>query len=136
MIDLRDAIVAAIGEGRAFERTMSPKPTSPCRGRCRRHQDEDYEPEYDDTKPLALPMVGRPNAGKSTLINRFLARIVCSPVRSGITRDSISVEWDWRGRKIKMFRHRRHAPSFAHTPRSWKSCRSPIRCAPCASPKP
>ena len=66
------------------------------RGRC--------EPAYDDTKPLRVAIVGRPNAGKSTLINRFLGedRLLTGP-EAGITRDSISVEWDWRGRTIKMF---------------------------------
>ncbi|MGO6705224.1 GTPase, partial [Rhizobium ruizarguesonis] len=59
---------------------------------------------YDETKPLRVAIVGRPNAGKSTLINRFLGedRLLTGP-EAGITRDSISVEWDWRGRTIKMF---------------------------------
>ncbi len=66
--------------------------------------EEDEEPAYDDTKPLRVAIVGRPNAGKSTLINRFLGedRLLTGP-EAGITRDSISVEWDWRGRTIKMF---------------------------------
>jgi GTP-binding protein len=51
-----------------------------------------------------VAIVGRPNAGKSTLINRFLGedRLLTGP-EAGITRDSISVEWEWRGRTIKMF---------------------------------
>ena len=51
-----------------------------------------------------IAIVGRPNAGKSTLINRFLGedRLLTGP-EAGITRDSISVEWDWKGRTIKMF---------------------------------
>ena len=51
-----------------------------------------------------MAIIGRPNAGKSTLINRFLGedRLLTGP-EAGITRDSISVEWDWRGRTIKMF---------------------------------
>ena len=66
--------------------------------------DADEEPAYDETKPLRVAIVGRPNAGKSTLINRFLGedRLLTGP-EAGITRDSISVEWDWRGRTIKMF---------------------------------
>jgi GTP-binding protein len=105
MIDLRDAIVEAIGEERAF-----PEPEDVAETDIVLHpgdedgEDEEFEPEYDDTKPLRVAIVGRPNAGKSTLINRFLGedRLLTGP-EAGITRDSISVEWDWRGRTIKMF---------------------------------
>ncbi|MCV3764935.1 ribosome biogenesis GTPase Der [Rhizobium sp. TRM95796] len=105
MIDLRDAIVAAIGEERAFEEDdVAETDVAVPRDDVDDIEDEDYEPEYDDTKPLRIAVVGRPNAGKSTLINRFLGedRLLTGP-EAGITRDSISVEWDWRGRKIKMF---------------------------------
>ncbi|MBB1250348.1 ribosome biogenesis GTPase Der [Rhizobium sp. G21] len=105
MIDLRDAIVAAIGEERAFEEEdVAETDVAVPRDDVDDIEDEDYEPEYDDTKPLRIAVVGRPNAGKSTLINRFLGedRLLTGP-EAGITRDSISVEWDWRGRKIKMF---------------------------------
>lgn len=106
MIDLRDAIVEAIGEEHAFPDeddeavTNVSIPASEVDG----DGDEDFEPEYDETKPLRVAIVGRPNAGKSTLINRFLGedRLLTGP-EAGITRDSISVEWDWRGRTIKMF---------------------------------
>jgi GTP-binding protein len=66
--------------------------------------DADEEPAYDDTKPLRIAVVGRPNAGKSTLINALIGeeRLLTGP-EAGITRDSISVDWDWRGRRIKLF---------------------------------
>ena len=53
--------------------------------------------------PLKLAIVGRPNAGKSTLINRLLGedRLVTGP-EAGITRDSIAVEWAWRGRPVRL----------------------------------
>ena len=106
MLDLRDAIVAAIGEERAFPEAdevavtdvdVRDEPVA-------EGDDEDAEPEYDETKPLRIAVIGRPNAGKSTLINRFLGedRLLTGP-EAGITRDSISVEWQWRGRTIKMF---------------------------------
>lgn len=103
MLDLRDAIVAAIGEDKAFPPKDDEAVTDvvlPQTG----VDDEDEEPIYDETKPLRVAIVGRPNAGKSTLINRFLGedRLLTGP-EAGITRDSISVEWDWRGRTIKMF---------------------------------
>ncbi|MBO3761162.1 ribosome biogenesis GTPase Der [Ciceribacter sp. L1K23] len=106
MLDLRDAIVEAIGEDRAFppkDRDEDEAVTDvvlPQTG----EDDENEESVYDETKPLRVAIVGRPNAGKSTLINRFLGedRLLTGP-EAGITRDSISVEWDWRGRTIKMF---------------------------------
>ena len=106
MIDLRDAIVEALGEERAFPEPEDEAETDVVLSPDGEFDDEDdeTEPEYDDIKPLRVAIVGRPNAGKSTLINRFLGedRLLTGP-EAGITRDSISVEWDWRGRTIKMF---------------------------------
>ncbi|WP_430416005.1 ribosome biogenesis GTPase Der [Parasphingorhabdus sp.] len=50
----------------------------------------------DETAPLKLAIVGRPNAGKSTLINKMLGedRVITGP-EAGITRDSIAVDWVW-----------------------------------------
>ncbi|MCW6532010.1 ribosome biogenesis GTPase Der [Sphingomonas lycopersici] len=55
------------------------------------------EDERDDA-PLKLAIVGRPNAGKSTLINRMLGedRLITGP-EAGITRDSIAIDWTWHG---------------------------------------
>jgi GTP-binding protein len=60
--------------------------------------------EEDPNKPLQVAIVGRPNAGKSTLINRMIGedRLLTGP-EAGITRDSISLDWRWRGRPIKLF---------------------------------
>lgn len=108
MIDLRDAIVAAIGEDVAFPKDDFDEAETDVvlhRGDFDGEEDdEEEEPVYDETKPLRVAIIGRPNAGKSTLINRYLGedRLLTGP-EAGITRDSISVEWDWRGRTIKMF---------------------------------
>jgi GTP-binding protein len=53
--------------------------------------------------PLKLAIVGRPNAGKSTLINRMLGedRLIVGP-EAGITRDSIAVEWMWNDRPVRL----------------------------------
>ncbi|GGE88653.1 ribosome biogenesis GTPase Der [Sphingomonas prati] len=55
------------------------------------------EPEEDEESgPLKLAIVGRPNAGKSTLVNRILGeeRMITGP-EAGITRDSIAIDWEW-----------------------------------------
>ena len=54
--------------------------------------------EDDPTGPLKLAIVGRPNAGKSTLVNRMLGedRLITGP-EAGITRDSIAIDWEWQG---------------------------------------
>jgi GTPase len=61
-----------------------------------RPEDEE-EPEDSEAGPLKLAIVGRPNAGKSTLINRILEqeRLLTGP-EAGITRDSISIDWSWK----------------------------------------
>jgi GTPase len=53
--------------------------------------------------PLKLAIVGRPNAGKSTLINTLLgeARLVVGP-EAGITRDSIAIPWDYHGLSVRL----------------------------------
>jgi GTP-binding protein len=61
--------------------------------------DEDEDPD----KPIRIAIVGRPNAGKSTLVNALLGedRMLTGP-EAGITRDSIPVEWEWDGRKVRL----------------------------------
>jgi len=55
-------------------------------------------------RPLQIAVVGRPNAGKSTLINRMLGedRLLTGP-EAGITRDAISVSMDWSGTPVRLF---------------------------------
>ncbi len=56
-----------------------------------------------DQRIVKLAIVGRPNAGKSTLINTLLKsdRLLVSPM-AGTTRDSISIDWEWEGRRIRL----------------------------------
>lgn len=51
-----------------------------------------------DAPPLRIAVIGRPNAGKSTLINALIGeeRLITGP-EAGITRDAISVDWMWDG---------------------------------------
>jgi GTP-binding protein len=59
--------------------------------------------EEEEEGPLKLAIVGRPNAGKSTLINRLLEqeRLITGP-EAGITRDSIAIEWAWQGKPVRL----------------------------------
>jgi GTP-binding protein len=70
-----------------------------------REDDEDLsaEDEEDPAAPLKLAIVGRPNAGKSTLVNRMLGedRMITGP-EAGITRDSIAIDWEWQGRPVRL----------------------------------
>ena len=66
--------------------------------------DADSDDEEDDeTKPIRIAIIGRPNAGKSTLVNKMLGedRLLTGP-EAGITRDSISVDWQYEGRTIRL----------------------------------
>jgi GTPase len=55
-------------------------------------------------KPMQIAVIGRPNAGKSTLVNRILGedRLLTGP-EAGITRDAISVRMDWNGTPVRIF---------------------------------
>lgn len=66
--------------------------------------DEEEEDFDDPDKPLKIAVIGRPNAGKSTLINTLVGkeRLLTGP-EAGITRDSISIDWEWNDRRIKLF---------------------------------
>jgi len=81
MGDLRDALAAVIGA-----------------------PEDDEEPGEDEGKPVQIAVVGRPNAGKSTLINRLIGedRLLTGP-EAGITRDSIAVDWRWRDLHFRVF---------------------------------
>jgi GTPase len=63
---------------------------------------EAFDDESDDA-PLKLAIVGRPNAGKSTLVNKMLGedRMITGP-EAGITRDSITIDWEWQGREVRL----------------------------------
>ncbi len=52
---------------------------------------------------VRIAVVGRPNAGKSTLVNRLIGeeRMLTGP-EAGITRDAISVDWEWKGQPVRL----------------------------------
>ena len=69
----------------------------------REDEPEEAEDEDDTSGPLKLAIVGRPNAGKSTLVNRILGqdRMITGP-EAGITRDSIAIDTEWDGRPLRL----------------------------------
>ncbi|HLY46268.1 MAG TPA: ribosome biogenesis GTPase Der [Stellaceae bacterium] len=93
------AISAQHGEGFAelYERLL-PFAPPPADGEA-----VDGEAEATPDKPLRLAIVGRPNVGKSTLVNRLIGeeRLLTGP-EPGITRDAIAIEWQWGGRAVRL----------------------------------
>lgn len=66
--------------------------------------EEQAEEERDAAHPLRIAVVGRPNVGKSTLVNTLLGeeRMITGP-EAGITRDAIAVELEWQGTQLRLF---------------------------------
>ncbi len=64
-------------------------------------EEEEVIEEESKVKPLKLAIVGRPNVGKSTLVNQLLGqeRLLTGP-EAGVTRDAITIPWNWRGNEI------------------------------------
>src|ERR1700749_2019272 len=84
-------------------RTLMPEPVE----QPEAFDDDDIIEESDEElskRPIRVAIVGRPNAGKSTLINHLLGeeRLLTSS-EAGTTRDSISVEINWQGRDFRVF---------------------------------
>jgi GTP-binding protein len=69
-----------------------------------REEDEDEGAEPRPDRPINVAIVGRPNAGKSTLVNRLIGeeRMLTGP-EAGITRDTISVDLNWHDRRFKLY---------------------------------
>ncbi len=98
MIELRDALAPLAEEFEMDEETLpeievalDPETGEPVDA-----------PEPD--KPIQIAIVGRPNAGKSTLVNRILGveKMLTGP-EAGITRDAIGTGYDWNGVPVKLF---------------------------------
>jgi GTP-binding protein len=65
---------------------------------------EDAEEPPATARPIRVAIVGRPNAGKSTLVNAILGeeRMITGP-EPGLTRDSVPSDLEWLGRKVRLF---------------------------------
>lgn len=65
--------------------------------------EEDKEPMKKQPRPLQVAILGRPNVGKSTLVNALLQeRRVITGSRPGLTRDAIRVPWTWEGHSVQI----------------------------------
>jgi GTP-binding protein len=93
MSDLYDALAALMPEPVADDEEDAPDFDAP-----------DGEAEGGPARAIRVAVLGRPNAGKSTLINRLLGeeRLLTSP-EAGTTRDSIAVDVEWKGRPFRVF---------------------------------
>ena len=95
MSDLIGTILAALGlEAKLKKRRDRDDPIEPA------------EPEEDvaPNQPIRVAIVGRPNAGKSTLVNALLGeeRMITGP-EPGLTRDAVATDFAWQGRPVRLF---------------------------------
>ncbi len=75
----------------AAEASMEPEP------------EDENTTETESKRPIQIAFVGRPNVGKSTLVNALLddERMLTGP-EAGMTRDAITTEWQWQGQTFKL----------------------------------
>ncbi len=68
------------------------------------HVGTEQREEAASDQPLKLAIIGQPNSGKSTLINALIGeeRMLTGP-EAGITRDSIAIDWEWKGKPVKLW---------------------------------
>ncbi len=102
MIDLYEALLPFEGETEDDNRGQDNATERP-QDQDISEQGIDIDGDEDDGLPIRLAIVGRPNVGKSTLVNRLLGtdRMLTGP-EAGITRDAIASDWEWRGRGVKL----------------------------------
>ncbi len=112
--DLEDEVLKALGlEAKLISRrrrrkgTRAEEDAAGLEGRSDDTADDDGEADAlaeDPSRPIKIAIVGRPNAGKSTLVNTILGeeRMITGP-EPGLTRDSVSTDLAWKGRALRVF---------------------------------
>ena len=95
LADLYDALRAALPEAAGAQLSAEPQEAE---------QELQAQERPVPHRPIRVAVVGRPNAGKSTLVNRLIGaeRLLTGP-EAGITRDAIAVEAAWEGRDFLVF---------------------------------
>ncbi len=105
LADLEADVLAALGlKGKVLHKSKQQR-------RRDAYDEDDESADTEDsavtvrpTKPLRVAIVGRPNAGKSTLVNALLGedRMITGP-EPGLTRDAVAIDFDSHGRKVRLF---------------------------------
>jgi GTP-binding protein len=99
------AISAEHGEGLAdlFDALRAALPEATAELEAAEREDEDAAAAEPEQQPIRIAIAGRPNTGKSTLINRLLGeeRLLTGP-EAGITRDAIAVDLTWQGQDFRI----------------------------------
>lgn len=64
---------------------------------------QEEEEEETEATPVQLAIVGRPNVGKSTLLNQLVGheRVLTGP-EAGVTRDAIAIDWEYKGQPLRL----------------------------------
>ncbi|HYH21429.1 MAG TPA: ribosome biogenesis GTPase Der [Azospirillum sp.] len=102
--DLFEALMPYVPPEKDEEAAPEPAPAAaaPAEGE---EEPDGLPPETEEEKrrPIQLAIVGRPNVGKSTLLNSLVGeeRVLTGP-EAGMTRDAISVDWTWRDRQFRL----------------------------------
>ena len=104
MDDLYDILMPLADEYAEREAENAPLVDVDLDGEVPDDAEDDLSWVPSDKHPLQIAVIGRPNAGKSTLINKILGfdRLLTGP-EAGITRDAISVRADWGGTPTRIF---------------------------------
>ena len=102
-LGLGDPVAISARTARGWGSFMSACVRSRRIGRRRRPTRRPMTEQEAGARPLQLAIIGRPNVGKSTLVNRLVGeeRVLTGP-EPGITRDAIAIEWHWGGRPIRL----------------------------------
>ncbi|MER2520584.1 MAG: ribosome biogenesis GTPase Der [Bdellovibrionales bacterium] len=99
--DLYEALCAKLPKQDGPEESEDEQESKRKKAKKKKQQQEEFEDESE--MHLHVAIVGRPNAGKSTLLNRLIGedRMLTGP-EPGLTRDSIPVNWEYKGHPIRL----------------------------------
>lgn len=100
IVDLEDDILRALGLEVQLQARRRGKKVAGVGDEA----DETEDPATAKRRPIRVAIIGRPNAGKSTLVNALLGeeRMITGP-EPGLTRDSVASDLDWKGRAFRIF---------------------------------